>query len=199
MADSPLASVDTGLVQVTATSLCVVPGEHLSLDETGQLLDQVWELREASGWWEIDLFVWAKKKYPETYTQIVDQARYGMGTVLNRIRLGENMPAHSRVEGISIAHHMEVAPTHISIEKKIEWLKLAKAEGWTRDELRYHLTALPSGEQEEVIGPRPISYQSAIYLVLDWLDGKVEYSREDLGKILRKFMDERKEKDGEQR
>jgi hypothetical protein len=190
MQASSLAALESGKIQVSPTTLSIQDEEFFSFQETKELLDQIWLFTEAGQWWQIDLLIWAKKRFPELYLGLLDGTRWSYHTAMNLIWMGENVPSHARVNGMSIAHHMEVAPAHILVEKKREWLEMAKELGWTRDELRYHIRGLPSGDEEERGPWRPVNYQSAIHLVLDWLDEKVSYSRDELKQVLTEFMED---------
>jgi hypothetical protein len=183
-----LSLLSSGHFEITPISLVVV-GKP-TFDDLDEALRAAWGLGETSKWIQIDLLCYARDALGESFSQLIDSFRYAPGTVVNMLWIGSNIPpdSHARVEGVSLSHHQVVAPPRFSPDQKREWLERARDLRWSRDELRQAVMELPAGDEEEPGRWLPINASSAIRLVLEWFDGKVEYSQEELKEILSDFL-----------
>ncbi len=179
---------DNPKYEVTPTG--VVFHEELTYDEIKEFLSTHWNLEQYSKWGQIDGLMYAKKRLGDAFYQLIDSFHYHHTTVINLLWIGRNLPPHLRVEGVSISHHQAVAPEHISDEDKVAWLHQAQDLRWSREELRRAIkqAALGEGEEEEETFPVPITPASMAWMVLDWLDEKIDYTKDELRDVLKQYL-----------
>lgn len=183
-----LTLLDNGKFAVTETGL-VITGRP-TFDEISRALDACWTFTEWGKWAQIDLLLYAKDHLDDgEFSQLCDTFRFERGTLLNMLWVGRSFPpgSHARVSGVSLSHHQVVAPARFRDDEKRMWLQLAKANQWSRDELRDKVSLLPATTEEPGL-VIPITPGSAVRLVLDWLDSKVNYSADELRHVLREFL-----------
>ena len=164
----------------------IIEGEP-SMSEVDEALKISWKLLEASKWAQIDLLCYARDHFGDDFSFMIDMYHYAPGTIGNMLWMGENIPFHARVEGVSLSHHQVVAPPRFTIEEKTRWLERAKEARWSRDELRAAVMGLLP-EEFESGPPIPVNFESATRMMIDWLDGKINYSKEELKEVLMEFL-----------
>lgn len=185
------ALVANNAFEITPVGLLITGSPTFS--DVEDALHVAWQLGQFSKWAQIDLLVWARDQFGEAFAQLVDTYHYSPGTVSNMLWIGTNIPIDARVEGVSLSHHQVVAPPRFSIDEKRRLLELAKDMRWSRDELRSAVAELPDGESPYPDMALPINNESAIRMVIDWLDGKVSYSQGELKEILLNVLREHHE------
>ena len=171
--------------KVTPVGL-IIEGDP-DIPEIEEGLSVVWQLGEFSKWAQIDLLCYAHTRMGDDFGQLVDRYHYAHGTVSNMLKLGYNIPFDIRIEGMSVSHHQVVAADRFTPEERVRWLLKAKEARWSRDELRAAVMGLLPDEFETG-PPIPVNFESATRMMIDWLDGKIDYSRDELKEVLREFL-----------
>jgi hypothetical protein len=90
-------------------------------------------------WWYGDWIAYGETRLPDTYTQGLAEKMYSSGTLRNAAYVCRSVPPESRVSGLSIDHHYEVA--RIPVQDQKVWLEKALSDGWSNRELRESLAA----------------------------------------------------------
>jgi len=176
LAVTPTAAVEPitiGGFTLTATGLEVrgLPtfGEYQGV---GAFIQRV---HKCSGFWLADWIVYGDSR-PEWREQI--DAEMGVDkltdqTVREYRYVATHVPASSRLDGISFAHHQEVAK--LSPDDQQAWLAEAKQEGWTKRELRY---AIKTQARSRIIEGRADTMHSIEVSVLLDIEGATPYAAE---------------------
>jgi len=105
--------------------------EYMAVD------DFVRRCTEACGFWRVDLIAYAdgRADWKDVIDDMIDHETITAQAAKQARYIARNVPKSRRVTGVSFAHHCEVAG--LDAGEQVPWLKRAKAEGWTRSELRH--------------------------------------------------------------
>lgn len=85
-------------------------------------------------WWLGDWIIFGENRFPQKYSQALDETMYSIGTLRNCVYVCRNIPIDNRNPGLSFEHHYEVAK--LPIGDQAEWLAQADANNWTCRQLR---------------------------------------------------------------
>lgn len=104
----------------------------LSIGEWSEIGRQLGAAGNGLLWCIGDWFVMGERSYGSTYTEAIAITGYAYQTLADCAYVASRVSR--RDENLSFAHHRAVAP--LAPAEQREWLERAKAEGWTREQLR---------------------------------------------------------------
>ena len=122
-----------------ATRMGLVIEGHPTYEQWSDYGSMLQAAEGAIHWIIGDWLNYGERVYGETYTQAVEETGYSQGTLANDKWTCGAVDPWRRCEGLSFAHHAEVASLPPS--EQTAWLGQAQDGGWTRHELRARLRA----------------------------------------------------------
>jgi hypothetical protein len=92
-----------------------------------------------SSWWLGDWLVFGRMKYGRRYKEAVAATGLDYQTLRNYAVVARRFELSRRRDNLPFQHHAEVCP--LSDHEQDQWLDLAAARHWSRNDLRRHLRA----------------------------------------------------------
>ncbi|MFA1538086.1 LmbU family transcriptional regulator [Actinomadura monticuli] len=111
----------------------------ISIETWKQIGEQIFRISDSSAWWLGDWLVYGQNRYPERYKRAIDETSLDYQTLRNYAWVARRFVASRRRDELSFQHHMEVAS--LSPDEQDQWLDRARAQRWSRNELRARLRA----------------------------------------------------------
>ncbi|MEU6381090.1 LmbU family transcriptional regulator [Streptomyces sp. NPDC046909] len=148
--------------------------ENLSERAWEQIGSSLRELVNSSVWWLADWVNYGESTYGwRRYKEAIERTGLDYQTLRNYAWVGRRFEHHRRRDGLSFAHHAEVA--RLSPPEQDYWLRKAEQQKWSRNELRRTVRAslaAQSGEEEprEVARRQPQVTTLTIELSADQLE-----------------------------
>lgn len=125
--------------------------ENLSERAWEQIGSSLRELVNSSVWWLADWVNYGESTYGwRRYKEAIERTGLDYQTLRNYAWVGRRFEHHRRRDGLSFAHHAEVA--RLSPPEQDYWLRKAEQQKWSRNELRRTVRAslaAQSGEDEQ--------------------------------------------------
>ena len=158
----------------TATSLQIQG--HLPFEQWVRVGEALRQLRDSSlRWWLGDWLNYGERGYGEEYTQAVDQFDYMRGSLHNMAWVCRVIEPSRRREGVSFAHHQEVAG--LAPDEQDRLLAEAEKQGWNRETIRLAVRQerdpfAEASTGKELLPPYLVQDDRAVSLpdVLDWIE-----------------------------
>lgn len=170
-------------------------------DEWQKLVAVFTDAKQSVTWVIATLIEFGQTKFGDKYTQALSNTYWSYGTLANMTYTIRNVPRHIRRPELSFWHHYEVASSKLTAEEKDAWLAAAIKNDWSKARLRFEISqakALPDvkSEEGETHYAIPINVRSAVYLLLDWIDGKVNLSKEEVKRMVQEALKKSETNDG---
>jgi hypothetical protein len=96
-------------------------------------------ISNASSWWLGDWLVYGRRAYGDRYKRALEATQLDYQTLRNYAWVAGRVEASRRRENLSFQHHAEVAALPQSDQDL--WLEKSERLGWSRNQLRKHLSA----------------------------------------------------------
>ncbi|MFD5419265.1 LmbU family transcriptional regulator [Streptomyces sp. NPDC127069] len=100
---------------------------------------QLRDLASSSAWWLGDWLLFGENAYSGRYREAVGRTGLDYQTLRNYAWVARRFEQHRRRDGLSFAHHAEVA--RLARPEQDYWLRRAEEQRWSRNELRRQLRA----------------------------------------------------------
>lgn len=120
------------------------------------------ELANSSAWWLADWLIFGEAAYSwRRYREAIDRTGLDYQTLRNYAWVARRFEQHRRRDGLSFAHHAEVA--RMSPPEQDYWLRKADQQGWSRNELRRAVRASLAEQENDADaaaggdGARPVT------------------------------------------
>jgi len=145
-----------------------VPWE--ALEETGKGFKKYIRFYQKNLRWAVgDFIIYAKRRFPEKYTQLLEAEMYTEGTLRNCEYVCSRIPPHLRNPNLSFEHHYQVARLHPDDMKRI--LDEAEKNDWSMKEIRRAAV----GEYPVASNALPAKVEDGRRLVFEmWYDDRSE-------------------------
>jgi len=113
--------------------------EDVTFDNYCLALQSCQTLGNASLWAIGDMLLFGSRKYGEQYSQALELTKRSYSTLTQAKRLAKAYPSEERHPGLSWTHHREALAVKDTDERR-RLLVQAENEGWSREQVRDHVT-----------------------------------------------------------
>jgi len=112
----------------------LVPVGSPTREQWAACLEYLLHVEQHVHFWIGDLLAYGEQRWGPTYSQMVEETGYDVGTLWNLKWVASRVDVEQRRETLSFAHHQEVV--RLSPDQQDAVLTRAEDQGWTRDMVR---------------------------------------------------------------
>lgn len=143
--DIAAGTFTVGTFEFTTTEL-KPPSDDVSFEEWERLGEFIRLSNQASQWWWGDWLNMGEDKFGERASQALEITRWDEETLRNYAWVCKNVPAVSRITGVSFSHYQMLAKLPEPEQKK--WAERSVDEQWSKRQLRKAIRADANGDDE---------------------------------------------------